>query len=87
MRVRCLALEHNAVPWTGLVPGPLDPESKALTIKPPCLPQSIKEELHFMSFMVHLRFRDVQKSQCSLHYDSSARSHELYVQNVATIFV
>ena len=30
MRVKCLAQEHNT--WPGLEPGPLDPESSALTI-------------------------------------------------------
>ena len=39
MRVKCLAQEHNAVPWPGLEPGPPDPESSALTIRPPRLPQ------------------------------------------------
>ena len=32
MRVKCLAQEHNAVPRPRLEPGPLDPESSALTI-------------------------------------------------------
>ena len=39
MRVKCLAQEHNAVPWPGLEPGPPAPESSALTIRPPRLPQ------------------------------------------------
>ena len=34
MRVKCLAQEHNEVSWPGLEPGPLDPESTTLTIKP-----------------------------------------------------
>ena len=34
MGVKCLAQEHNAVPWPGLEPGPFDPESSALTIRP-----------------------------------------------------
>ena len=34
MRVKCLAQEHNAVPRPGFEPGPLDPESSALTIRP-----------------------------------------------------
>ena len=38
MRVKCLAQEHNAVPRSGLEPGPPDPESSALTIRPPRLP-------------------------------------------------
>ena len=40
MRVKCLAQEHNAVPRPGLEPGPPDPESSALTIRPPRLPDS-----------------------------------------------
>ena len=39
MRVKYLAQEHNAVPRPGLEPGPPDPESSALTIRPPRLPQ------------------------------------------------
>ena len=35
MRVKCLAQEHNTVPWPGLEPGSLDPESSALTIGQP----------------------------------------------------
>ena len=35
MGVKCLAQEHNAVPWPGLEPGTSDPESSALTIRPP----------------------------------------------------
>ena len=38
MGVKCLAQEHNAVPRPGLEPGPFDPESSALTIRPPRLP-------------------------------------------------
>ena len=38
MGVKCLAQEHNTVPRPGLKPGPLDPESSALTIRPPHLP-------------------------------------------------
>ena len=38
MRVKYLAQEHNAVPRPGLEPGPPDPESSALTIRPPRLP-------------------------------------------------
>ena len=39
MKVKCLAQEHNTVPRPGLEPGPFDPESSALTIRPPRLPQ------------------------------------------------
>ena len=37
MRVKCLAQEHNAVPWLRLEPVLPDPESSALTIRPPRL--------------------------------------------------
>ena len=40
MRVKCLAQEHNTAPWPGLEPGPPDPESSALAIRPPRLPQT-----------------------------------------------
>ena len=36
MRVKCLAQEHT-VPRPGLEPGPFDPESSALTTRPPRL--------------------------------------------------
>ena len=39
MGVNCLAQEHNAVPRPVLQPGPSDPESSALTIRPPRLPR------------------------------------------------
>ena len=42
MRVKYLAQEHNAVPRPGLEPGPPDPESSALIIRPPRLPQQSK---------------------------------------------
>ena len=38
VRVKCLAQEHNAIPWPGLESGPLNLESSALTIRPLCLP-------------------------------------------------
>ena len=41
MRVKCLAQEHNTMTRPGLDPGPLDPESSALTTRPPRLPPSI----------------------------------------------
>ena len=45
MGVKCLAQEHNTVPWPGLKPGPFDPESSALTIRPPRLPQIISNNI------------------------------------------
>ena len=41
MRVKCLAQEHNTTTRPGLEPGPLDPESNALTTRPPRFPHSI----------------------------------------------
>ena len=38
MRVKYLAQEDNAVPQSGLEPGPPDLDSSALTIRPPRLP-------------------------------------------------
>ena len=35
MRVKCLAHEHNTMTRPGLEPGPFDPESSALTNRPP----------------------------------------------------
>ena len=53
MRVKYLAQEHNAVPQPGLEPGPPDPESSALTIRPLCL-QFIKYKprAYYQSFTV-----------------------------------
>ena len=45
MSVKCLAQEHNAVPQPGLEPGPPDPESSVLTIRPPRLPNPIDENV------------------------------------------
>ena len=39
MRVKYLAQEHNEVSRPGLEPGPFDPESSTLTVRPPCLPR------------------------------------------------
>ena len=38
MRAKCLAQEHNTMTRPGLEPGTLDPESSALTTRPPRLP-------------------------------------------------
>jgi len=37
VRVKCLAQEHNTMSLPGLEPGLLDPETSALTMRPPCL--------------------------------------------------
>ena len=43
VRVKCLAQEHNTMTRPGLEPGPLDfdPESNAITTRPPRLPLSV----------------------------------------------
>ena len=41
MRVKCLAQEHNTMTPPGLEPGPQDPESSALTTRPPRLADRI----------------------------------------------
>ena len=40
MRVKYLAQGHNTMTRPGLEPGPLDPESSALTTRPPRLPMA-----------------------------------------------
>ena len=42
MGVKFLAQEHNSVARPGLEPGPFDPESSALTIRPPRLHGTIE---------------------------------------------
>ena len=51
MGVKCLAQEHNAVPRPGLEPGPFDPESSALTIRPRRL-QSNKLYLYYALWLI-----------------------------------
>ena len=41
MRVKCLVQEHNTMTRPGLEPGPLDPESSALTTRTSRLPHKI----------------------------------------------
>ena len=50
MGVKCLAQEHNTVPRLGLEPGTSDPESSALTIRPPRLPLSTAVIGDYFSF-------------------------------------
>ena len=49
MRVKYLAQEHNAVPRPGLEPGPPDPESSALIIRPPRLPGYKSDDIKLLS--------------------------------------
>ena len=53
MRVNCLAQEHNTMTRPGLEPRTLDPESSALTTRPPHLPcVAVKEDLIFVSVLL-----------------------------------
>ena len=58
MRVKCLAQEHNTMTWPGLNHGPLDPESSALTTRPPRLPlyqsqyQSREKKIIFVAIIL-----------------------------------
>ena len=71
MGVKCLAQEHNAVPRPGLEPGPFDPESSALTIRPARLAfsavvwciWSVLEKLTREDFSMHILKR-VAKGFC-----------------------
>ena len=42
----CLAQEHNTMTRPGLQPGPFDPESSALTIRPPRLSSCTRENCY-----------------------------------------
>ena len=65
---RCLAQDHNAVPQSGLDPRPNDPESNALTIRPPCLPY-IHKQISKQDCLVLLAiFNSWQKSLILLHF-------------------
>ena len=46
MRVRCLAQEHNTLTRPGLELGTFDPESSALTIRPPHLSRVAQSTYH-----------------------------------------
>ena len=54
MRVKCLAQEHNSMTRPGLEPGPSDPESNALTIRPPRHPMI--KNYSPMTRQEHLRY-------------------------------
>ncbi len=46
MGIKCLSFEHNAVPWPGLKPRQLNPESSTLTIRLQPHPRKLKEPLN-----------------------------------------
>ena len=56
MRVKCLVQEHNAVPRPGREPGPPDPESSALTIRPLHLPLGLPVVIFYFVFIVLFYF-------------------------------
>ena len=65
MGVKCLAQEHNAVPRPGLDPGPFDPESSALTIRPPRLPYLGYELFTDGVFLSHGLYHNMKTEQKS----------------------
>ena len=82
MGVKCLAQEHNAVPRPGLEPEPFDPESSALTIRPPRHPLLRGQlsillqvnELFWFPIIISLSFLDENPMYfydkfCKLHAD------------------
>ena len=69
MRVKCLAQEHNAVPWPGLKLTPLHPELRALTIRPPRLPHFIIMHNKKYSKHPHIRTHNFRgQTDCVLIY-------------------
>ena len=55
VRVKCLAQEHNTMTRPGLEPGPLDPESSALTTRPLHLSQVTKFEISISAQLMFIR--------------------------------
>ena len=55
VRVKCLAQEHNTMTRPGLEPGPLDPESSALTIWTPRL--TLYQRLTLYTYVLTIRRR------------------------------
>ena len=80
MRVKCLAQEHNAVPRPGLEPRPPNPESSALTIRPPCLPSQYNSPLLFTSrSLVYNRWLDNTSYTAKLFFPKpSQRKRDFY---------
>ena len=62
MRVKYLAQEHNAVPRPGLEPGPPDPESSTLIIRPPRLPRYVREVQKSRGIILDDRKRYISRS-------------------------
>ena len=54
LRIECLAKEHNTMTRLGFEPGPLDPESSALTTRPPCLPHIVTDRIKLKQIVVAL---------------------------------
>ena len=59
MGVKCLAQEHNTVPRPGLEPGSFDPESSALTIRPPRLPDEVLRAKQNVLVIISVRYMGV----------------------------
>ena len=59
IKIKCIAQEHNAVPRPALEPGPPDPESSALTIRPQRLPLCRKNPRTICQGQVNFALRHV----------------------------
>ena len=62
VRVKCLAQEHNAMTRPGLEPGPSDPESNALTIRPPRHPLTLQHIYRIFGELNRYNFNRLPKS-------------------------
>ena len=81
MGVKCLAQEHNTVPRPGLEPGPFDPESSALTIRPPRLPHILyATESHKLFFPFLVTSSSLANITVAVVYLSQAITRIIFVE-------
>ena len=84
MRVKCLAREHNVVSRPGLEPGPPYLESRALTIRPPCLP--IFEISHrLLSLILVLQPSIENCSQASYLHEKLRYTNKMAISIIAAV--
>ena len=84
MRVKCLAQEHNTMTRPGLEPGTPDPESSALTTRPPRFPLSMSISL-FQEFFFSKGANNYSGTSPLGHLQS--RDKLWFRKNVHIIFV
>ena len=95
MRVKSLAQEHNTMTRPGLKPGPLDPESSALTTRPPRLPESALKwdvflslsNVHFTDGSIILKGVKIVKSGPDKYLKRKQPSKEIFVFCLSPEFV